>query len=85
MWDDGKQGNYWSDYNGTDANGDGIGDSPYIIDYLNQDRYPSMKSIASSPTVAPTLHMELLVAIALSVVAVAAVLVMISSRKRKKV
>jgi parallel beta-helix repeat protein len=44
QWDDGRQGNYWSDYNGTDANGDGIGDTPYIIDEMNLDRYPLMVS-----------------------------------------
>ncbi len=41
-WDNGTVGNYWIDYNGTDANGDGIGDSPYIIDSLNIDHYPLM-------------------------------------------
>ena len=38
--------NYWSDYNGTDANGDGIGDTPYIIDEYNADYYPLMKPVA---------------------------------------
>ncbi|PVX25556.1 MAG: hypothetical protein CW691_04255 [Candidatus Bathyarchaeum sp.] len=40
IWDNGISGNYWSNYNGTDANGDKIGDTPYIIDPRNQDNYP---------------------------------------------
>jgi parallel beta-helix repeat protein len=42
FWDNGSEGNYWSDYNGTDSNQDGIGDTPYIIDANNTDHYPLM-------------------------------------------
>jgi len=51
-WDDGREGNYWSDYNGTDVNGDGIGDSAYVFDVQNEDRYPLMTSPVAPPTVA---------------------------------
>jgi parallel beta-helix repeat protein len=53
-WDDGKEGNYWSDYNGTDTNKDGLGDTPYVVDILNQDRYPLMQMPASPPTTTPS-------------------------------
>ena len=40
IWDDSKEGNYWTDYNGTDTDDNGIGDTPYIIDDNNQDHCP---------------------------------------------
>jgi len=54
VWDNGwpSGGNYWSDYTGVDVmkgknqdkpGSDGIGDTPYVINAYNQDRYPLMK------------------------------------------
>ncbi len=45
IWDNGKKGNYWSDYNGADKNADGLGDVPYVIDSNNQDHYPLMTPV----------------------------------------
>ena len=42
-WDNGFEGNYWSNYNGTDSNNDQVGDTPFIIGANNQDNYPLMK------------------------------------------
>jgi len=42
VWDDGHQGNYWSDYAGRDENGDGLGELPYVIDPNNRDKHPLM-------------------------------------------
>jgi hypothetical protein len=53
-WDDGKEGNFWSDYTGTDADGDGRGDTPYVVDILNQDTHPLMESPVQPPTPNPT-------------------------------
>jgi parallel beta-helix repeat protein len=45
-WDDGhSKGNYWSAYTGVDANGDGVGDTPYIVNEENQDHYPLMQPV----------------------------------------
>ena len=38
-WDNGAIGNYWDDYTGDDDNSDGLGDTPYTLNGVN-DNYP---------------------------------------------
>jgi parallel beta-helix repeat protein len=40
IWDNWSTGNYWSEYNGTDENHDGIGDTPYVPAVNNTDYFP---------------------------------------------
>jgi hypothetical protein len=93
-WDNGAIGNYWSDYTGTDADGDGIGDTPYNIDVLNHDRFPLMTGIAAptpipaaSPSQNPLSNPQTLTylsAVVLVVLAVASALYVVKRQKGKK-
>ena len=40
-WDNGAEGNYWSDYAGEDLDGDGIGDT--LLPHQGIDNYPLMR------------------------------------------
>jgi parallel beta-helix repeat protein len=47
-WDNGEEGNYWSDYvtrypNATEVNSSGVGDTAFYINENNQDNYPLME------------------------------------------
>jgi nitrous oxidase accessory protein len=50
IWDNGEEGNYWDNYTGLDSDGDGIGDTPYIINENNQDNYPLINIISEFPS-----------------------------------
>lgn len=42
LWDNGLEGNYWSNYSGIDADRNGIGDAPFLVGETNIDNYPLM-------------------------------------------
>ena len=67
-WDNGTQGNYWSDYstiypNATELGNSGIGNTPYVLvdyegssssklDTLNTDYYPLLAPVSNSQVLA---------------------------------
>lgn len=50
-WDNAalSKGNYWSDYTGTDNDGDGVGNTPYAVSDGNSDRFPRMTKYNDFP------------------------------------
>ena len=53
-YDNGAKGNYWISYNGSDKNGDGIGDTAYYLYENNQDNFPLMTPVSVSGASMPT-------------------------------
>ncbi|MCK4482301.1 right-handed parallel beta-helix repeat-containing protein, partial [Candidatus Bathyarchaeota archaeon] len=52
VWDNGFEGNYWSNYAGLDLDNDGVGDSWYEIGSNNIDHYPLMGMFSEFNTTA---------------------------------
>jgi parallel beta-helix repeat protein len=86
-WDFGQIGNYWSDYNGTSSIHEAIGNTPYIIDLLNQDRYPLMQSPVKPPVPSSNstiLDYEIILIVAIPVVLVVASAIFVSRKKKQQ-
>jgi len=88
-WDNGVEGNYWSNYEGTDADGDGIGDSVHVLYGNNQDNYPLMDypTISTNPetdssSTAFTLPAEAIYGIFIVIIAILAAVAVMKLRKR---
>ncbi|MBN1357702.1 right-handed parallel beta-helix repeat-containing protein [Candidatus Bathyarchaeota archaeon] len=100
VWDDGKQGNFWSDHNTTDADDDGVADTPYVINKRgnNTDRYPLMEPVQievnlpvePEPTPSPAEPnygaelLQLIAAASVASIAITTIALIIYFKKRKQ-
>ena len=82
IWDNGTTGNYWSNYNSTDNNNDGIGDTPYQVTEDDADVCPLMAPLAL-PIKNSGLSVESGIVVTAGIVAAAGVMLYIVFRRRK--
>ncbi len=63
-WDNGKEGNYWSDYDAPEIGNSGIGSLPYYIEanwdgmVVYSDNYPLVSPFSNPPDVIPDLQSQ---------------------------
>ncbi|MGB9940679.1 right-handed parallel beta-helix repeat-containing protein [Methanosarcina sp.] len=52
IWNSSSAGNTWSDYNGTDTDGNGIGDTPYVVNQTTGsiDYMPLVENVSTGDT-----------------------------------
>jgi parallel beta-helix repeat protein len=77
-WDEGKTGNYWSDYlskypDASEVDSSGIENTPYVIDANNTDYYPLAKQVNIPNTAFFFFSPPLIAAIVIVVVVVAVI------------
>jgi parallel beta-helix repeat protein len=82
IWDNGTCGNYWSNYNGTDINEDGIGDALYQITEDDFDVSPLISPLAL-PLENRFLTVETGLAVAAGIVVTAGVTLYVVLKRRK--
>lgn len=94
-WDNGKTGNYWSDYhskypNASEVDSSGIENMPYVIAANNTDYYPLTQPV-NIPTIAPTptllsaaLPTTVLATIVVLVIVIVSLFIILRHRKTTK-
>lgn len=91
-WDNGKVGNYWSDYlskypNAVEIDASGIGNTPYVIDQNNIDQYPLLHQVnitAEEPVSGISLPAATIIALVAVLIVATALFLYTRYRTKKK-
>ncbi|MGA2386073.1 MAG: right-handed parallel beta-helix repeat-containing protein [Candidatus Bathyarchaeia archaeon] len=91
-WDNGKVGNYWSDYqskypNATEVDASGVGNTPYVINQNNIDHHPLTQQVdisSSSAPASPSILPFAIIAVAIVVLVVIVTSLLLLYRRHRK-